>query len=164
MIPRCHHWWLAAGLALGLILGTFAGRAWAIASEHNTPVRRVEPGLISPPAISPGSLLIEELFAQWRLDEAARIADERSAEEARLWARWGPVHQCEQPDSWTIDGTFGNGLQGGGGLGISNGAWNSGGGQGYAPLPGLASPFDQMRVAERILGMYGSGAWGWPVW
>lgn len=73
---------------------------------------------------------------------------------------WDAIHACEQPDSWMIQGRFGNGLLGGGGLGISDGAWNENGGQQYAPQPGQASPLDQMRVAGHILRRYGPGAWG----
>ena len=79
---------------------------------------------------------------------------------------WLRIGRCEQPGSgyggieWTVDGVFGNGLAGGGGLGISNGAWSEAGGQQYAPRPGGASPFQQMEVATRIYQRHGPGAWG----
>lgn len=87
-----------------------------------------------------------------RAAEAARIAQRRGA--------WEALHQCEQPDTWSASGRFGNGMAGGGGLGISNGAWNDAGGRRYAPIPGMASPDQQIAVAEVILAQHGPGAWG----
>ncbi len=87
--------------------------------------------------------------------EAARLAARRGA--------WERLHICEQADSWTVDGTFGNGLRGGGGLGISNGAWDEAGGRQYAPIPGMATPDQQIAVAEVILARHGPGAWGCPL-
>lgn len=87
--------------------------------------------------------------------EAARIAQRRSA--------WEALHRCEQPDTWSAHGTFGNGMTGGGGLGISNAAWNAAGGRRYAPTPGMASPDQQIAVAEVILAQHGPGAWACPL-
>lgn len=90
----------------------------------------------------------------------------REAEEARLavlWARWWTVGRCEQP---TRDGGVEWGLVSStysGGLGISNAAWREWGGTEFAPNAGLASPWQQIEVAERIRGAVGRGAWGCPV-
>lgn len=83
--------------------------------------------------------------------------------EAAIVNRWTGVHNCEQPDSWTVAGRFGNGMSGGGGLGISNAAWRENGGGQYAPIPGQATPREQMEIAERILARHGRGAWECPV-
>lgn len=90
------------------------------------------------------------------------LAAVQAAETARRDA-WEALHRCEQPDSWTVQGTFGNGLAGGGGLGISNGAWTEAGGEQYAPVPGMATPDQQIAVAEVILARHGAGAWGCPL-
>ena len=80
------------------------------------------------------------------------------AEEERLWARWGPVHDCEQPGDWyaagrTRDGYFE------GGLGIERSLYRDI--RGHSALQD--SPVDQMRVAEVVLGRYGPSAWGCDV-
>lgn len=91
---------------------------------------------------------------------------ERAAEEAR-WARiesrWNAVNACEQGGDWHAYGRFGNGLMGGGGLGISDGAWQSWGGGEFASTAAGATPRQQMIVAERIYADVGGSAWGCPV-
>lgn len=92
----------------------------------------------------------------WEANQAAHVA--------HLEARWIPLHNCENPGTWTVDGVFGNGLHGGGGLGISNGAWHEWGGDQYASRPGAATPLQQMEVAEVGFERYGGGSpWGCPV-
>lgn len=80
------------------------------------------------------------------------------------WARWQRLHQCEQADSWYAYGYFGNGLRGGGGLGMSDGAWtmavNAARARGVE-LPGhvlQATPEEQMTAAQAFYDAYG---WGW---
>lgn len=81
-----------------------------------------------------------------------------AAEEARLWARWGPLHDCEQPGDWyaaggTSDGYFE------GGLGIHHELYKSI--AGHSAL--LDSPLEQMRVADLALARVGRGAWACPI-
>lgn len=97
------------------------------------------------------------------LANRAQAAAAEAAYAASLWARWGPVNQCEQGGDWHAYGTFGNGLRGGGGLGISDGAWQENGGTEYGPNAAAATPEQQMIVAERIYDRYGASAWGCPV-
>lgn len=93
--------------------------------------------------------------------EAARVAEEQRR--AVIWARWWTVGRCEQPTrdggvEWTlVSSTYS------GGLGISNAAWRQWGGLEFAPNAGLADPWSQMMIAERILGAVGRRAWGCPV-
>ena len=75
-------------------------------------------------------------------------------------AYWERLHRCEQGNSWTVDGRFGNGMRGGGGLGLSNAAWNAWGGLEFASRPGLATPEQQMIVASRGFRRYGQKPWG----
>lgn len=80
------------------------------------------------------------------------------------WDLWQRIHQCEQADSWYAYGRFGNGLQGGGGLGMSDGAWSmavSAARKWGIDLPGFvldATPEQQMQAAQAFLNTYG---WAW---
>lgn len=77
---------------------------------------------------------------------------------------WERIHQCEQADSWYAYGRFGNGLQGGGGLGMSDGAWSMAvraARKWGIELPGFvldATPEQQMTAAQAFLETYG---WAW---
>lgn len=111
---------------------------------------------------------VAEYEAQLRAEEeAARVEAERAAAEAARYAgifpsveHWLRIHQCEQPDSWTVHGRFGNGMMGGGGLGLSDAAWVEWGGLQYGPHAGTADPLDQMRVASVGYGRHGGSPWG----
>jgi hypothetical protein len=80
------------------------------------------------------------------------------------WALWERIHNCEQPGDWYAYGYFGNGMRGGGGLGISDGAWRIA--VNNAPkygieLPGFvlnATPEQQMIAAEVLRATIG---WSW---
>lgn len=80
------------------------------------------------------------------------------------WALWERIHRCEQGDDWYAYGTFGNGLRGGGGLGMSDGAWSmavTAARKWGIELPGFvldASPEQQMTAAQAFYNTYG---WGW---
>lgn len=65
---------------------------------------------------------------------------------------WDQVAQCESGGTWSAAG--------GGGLGISQDAWEQNGGRAYAPRPDLASRSQQIAVAESMLDGQGPGAWG----
>jgi hypothetical protein len=68
---------------------------------------------------------------------------------------WSGVAQCESSGNWSIN--TGNGYYGG--LQFSAATWNGYGGQQYAARADLASPAQQIAVAERVLAGQGIGAW-----
>lgn len=73
---------------------------------------------------------------------------------------WLAINRCEQGGDWHAYGRFGNGLMGGGGLGMSDGAWREWGGTEFAPTAAGASPWAQMVVASRGYARYGGSPWG----
>lgn len=90
----------------------------------------------------------------------ALVIDARAKLKPNVVAYWmGPLHHCEQPDSWSH-------LQYReykGGLGISNGAWNWWAGElgllRRYPTAGHAPPLVQVRVADYGWRRY-RGNWG----
>jgi hypothetical protein len=68
---------------------------------------------------------------------------------------WGGVAQCESGGNWSIN--TGNGYYGG--LQFSASTWKAYGGGQYASRADLASPAEQIAVAEKVLGGQGIGAW-----
>jgi len=68
---------------------------------------------------------------------------------------WSGVAQCESGGNWSIN--TGNGYYGG--LQFSQGTWAGYGGTAYAPRADLASPSQQIAVAEKVLAGQGIGAW-----
>ena len=68
---------------------------------------------------------------------------------------WTGVAQCESGGNWSIN--TGNGYYGG--LQFSASTWSAYGGGAYAPRADLASPAEQIAVAERVLVGQGIGAW-----
>lgn len=72
---------------------------------------------------------------------------------------WHAINRCEQGGDWHAYGRFGNGLMGGGGLGISDGAWRDWGGTQFAANAAGASPYAQMIVASRGYARYGGSPW-----
>jgi LysM repeat protein len=68
---------------------------------------------------------------------------------------WSGVAQCESGGNWSIN--TGNGYYGG--LQFSASTWSAYGGGAYAPRADLASPAEQIAVAERVLAGQGIGAW-----
>ena len=68
---------------------------------------------------------------------------------------WTGVAQCESSGNWSIN--TGNGYYGG--LQFSASTWSAYGGGAYAPRADLASPAEQIAVAERVLVGQGVGAW-----
>jgi resuscitation-promoting factor RpfA len=68
---------------------------------------------------------------------------------------WSGVAQCESGGNWSTN--TGNGFYGG--LQFTAGTWNGYGGQQYASRADLASPAQQIAVAERVLAGQGRGAW-----
>jgi hypothetical protein len=70
-------------------------------------------------------------------------------------ANWNAISGPEAGGNWSIN--TGNGFYGG--LQFDQPTWNRWGGQQYAPRADLASPDDQMSVADRTLAGQGRGAW-----
>jgi LysM repeat protein len=68
---------------------------------------------------------------------------------------WTGVAQCESGGNWSID--TGNGYYGG--LQFGSPTWLGHGGGEFAPRADLASPEQQIAVAERVLLTQGAGAW-----
>jgi LysM repeat protein len=68
---------------------------------------------------------------------------------------WSAVAQCESGGNWHIN--TGNGYHGG--LQFSSSTWLGHGGGQFASRAELASPAQQIQVAERVLGTQGVGAW-----
>ncbi len=68
---------------------------------------------------------------------------------------WTGVAQCESGGRWNIN--TGNGYYGG--LQFSSPTWLGHGGGEFAPQAHLASPAQQVAVAERVLLTQGAGAW-----
>lgn len=68
---------------------------------------------------------------------------------------WTGVAQCESGGNWQIN--TGNGYYGG--LQFSSPTWLGHGGGEFAPRADLASPAQQITVAERVLTTQGAGAW-----
>ena len=68
---------------------------------------------------------------------------------------WSAIAACESGGNWSAD--TGNGFYGG--LQFTQGTWDSYGGGQYASSANLASPSEQIAVAERVLAGQGIGAW-----
>src|SRR4051795_8224814 len=68
---------------------------------------------------------------------------------------WDGVAQCESSGNWHIN--TGNGYYGG--LQFAQATWAAYGGLAYAPRADLATPAQQIAVAEKVLVGQGIGAW-----
>jgi resuscitation-promoting factor RpfA len=68
---------------------------------------------------------------------------------------WSGVAQCESGGNWSIN--TGNGFYGG--LQFTQSTWAGYGGTAYASRADLASPSQQIAVAEKVLAGQGVGAW-----
>jgi Transglycosylase-like domain/LysM domain len=68
---------------------------------------------------------------------------------------WSAIAACESGGNWSTN--TGNGFYGG--LQFTEGTWLANGGGQYAPCANLASPSQQIAVAERVLASQGIGAW-----
>lgn len=68
---------------------------------------------------------------------------------------WDAVAQCESGGNWSIN--TGNGFYGG--LQFTEGTWLANGGGQYASSADVATPAQQIAVAERVLASQGIGAW-----
>ena len=68
---------------------------------------------------------------------------------------WSAIAACESGGNWGI--STGNGFYGG--LQFTEGTWLANGGGQYAASANLATPAQQIAVAERVLASQGIGAW-----
>jgi hypothetical protein len=68
---------------------------------------------------------------------------------------WDAVAACESGGNWSAN--TGNGFYGG--LQFAEGTWLANGGGQYASSADLATPAQQIAVAERVLASQGIGAW-----
>ncbi|HEY7429325.1 MAG TPA: transglycosylase family protein [Streptosporangiaceae bacterium] len=68
---------------------------------------------------------------------------------------WSAIAACESGGDWSIN--TGNGYYGG--LQFTQGTWLAYGGGSYAPTANLASPSQQIAVAERVAADVGLSAW-----
>ena len=68
---------------------------------------------------------------------------------------WDAIAQCESGGDWGIN--TGNGFYGG--LQFTEGTWLANGGGQYASSANLATPAQQMAVANNVLASQGIGAW-----
>ncbi|TWE13363.1 transglycosylase family protein [Rudaeicoccus suwonensis] len=68
---------------------------------------------------------------------------------------WNAVAQCESGGNWSIN--TGNGFYGG--LQFTHSTWIGFGGGAYASNANLATPSQQIAIAERVLASQGPGAW-----
>jgi hypothetical protein len=68
---------------------------------------------------------------------------------------WDAVARCESGGNWSIN--TGNGFYGG--LQFTSSTWLAFGGGAYAPRADLASPSQQIAIAEKVLAGQGPGAW-----
>src|SRR5919199_1870927 len=68
---------------------------------------------------------------------------------------WTGVAECESGGDWSIN--TGNGYYGG--LQFSQSTWAGLGGTALAPRADLATPAEQVQIAEKVLATQGIGAW-----
>lgn len=71
------------------------------------------------------------------------------------YAFWQKVARCESGGNWAIN--TGNGFYGG--LQFTQQSWAGVGGLKYAPRADLATPAQQMAMADKLLAIQGPGAW-----
>lgn len=102
--------------------------------------------------------LTAEREAAAAASRVARAASPRPSPTSSGPANWAGVAQCETGGNWQMQGpTFS------GGLGFANSSWEAFGGLEFSPNAGLATPAQQIIVAERIRAYNGGslyGAWG----
>ena len=72
-----------------------------------------------------------------------------------VWSMWTKVAACESSNRWHVN--TGNHFYGG--LQFWQPTWTGYGGTKYAPRADLATPFQQMAVARRVLASQGPQAW-----
>jgi Transglycosylase-like domain/LysM domain len=86
---------------------------------------------------------------------AAPAAGTWSAPAPSGGVNWSAIAACESGGNWSA--STGNGFYGG--LQFTEGTWLANGGGQYAPSASLATPAQQIAVAQRVLASQGIGAW-----
>lgn len=156
------HWRIPPRFVIGgaivlLLIGIAAGKGWAALENGRLRTSRNVHHAVSttiPPI--PTTTPTEPSTTTTTVDPEAALRARIVPSEGY----WQAIHQCEQPDTWFAVGVFGNGLHGGGGLGISDGAWHAWGGDEFASYPAGASPLQQEVIASVGYQRVGPGAWG----
>jgi hypothetical protein len=121
-----------------------------------------------PHGLSP---VLDLLAAREAADAAAAAAAAAEAQAAALRAAasntsgtvgvdWDGIAQCETGGNWQHLGNAPDGSTYDGGLGIYHGAWTDFGGLEFASRGDLATPAEQVIVAERIYARFGLSGWG----
>lgn len=123
-----------AVLGVGACTPAEAERVAAVLAESPPPA---PPATVAAPAASCCDA------EQVRYLEAVAWAAAERAEFDRLYAVWGPIHECESHD-WFLDARYDGGLQ------FDPATWRDAdaGGLRYAAFAYQASPLEQMRVAQ----------------
>jgi hypothetical protein len=88
-------------------------------------------------------------------EPAAPVQATSAAPASSGGANWAAIAACESGGNWSAN--TGNGFYGG--LQFTQQTWLGYGGGQYAASANLASPAQQMAVAQRVLAAQGAGAW-----
>ena len=125
------------------------------ASGHVTAAiaRAAQAAIPAPPPPSPASTTPVS-YSQPDPSAAAPVSTPAPASSAG-GANWNAIAACESGGNWSIN--TGNGFYGG--LQFTQQTWLGYGGGQYAPSANLATPSEQIAVAQRVLAGQGIGAW-----
>jgi LysM repeat protein len=94
-------------------------------------------------------------YSQPAPSSAAPVYTSAPASSSSSGVNWNAIAACESGGNWSIN--TGNGFYGG--LQFTQQTWLGYGGGQYASSANLASPSQQIAVAQRVLGGQGIGAW-----
>ncbi len=125
------------------------------ASGHVTPAiaRAAQAAVPAPPPPSPAPTTPVS-YSQPDPSAAAPVSSQAAAPSA-AGANWNAIATCESGGNWSIN--TGNGFYGG--LQFTQQTWLGYGGGQYASSANLATPSEQIAVAQRVLAGQGIGAW-----
>jgi LysM repeat protein len=115
--------------------------------------RAARAAIPAPPPPSPAPTTSVS-YSQPDLSSAAPVSTPAPASSAG-GANWNAIAACESGGNWSIN--TGNGFYGG--LQFTQQTWLGNGGGQYASSANLASPSEQIAVAQRVLASQGIGAW-----
>jgi len=90
-----------------------------------------------------------------RADPPAAAPVSTAARASSSEVNWSAIAACESGGNWSAN--TGNGFYGG--LQFTQQTWLGNGGGQYASSANLASPSEQIAVAQRVLASQGIGAW-----
>ena len=126
------------------------------ASGHVTAAiaRAAQATIPAPPPPSPASTTPVS-YSQPDPSAAAPVSTTPAPASSAGGADWNAIAACESGGNWSIN--TGNGFYGG--LQFTQQTWLGYGGGQYAPSANLATPSEQIAVAQRVLAGQGIGAW-----